>query len=79
MIKFKQLDKDDMPALPTNLTSRKQRWYATCQHMSDPPEPTRPNNYIDIAAPPTPMGELATGRGDSDDDMSELSYEMFEV
>ena len=80
MIKFKQLFKDDMPALPTNLTSRKQRWYAVCQHMEDPPVPTPPENYLDnVAAPSTPHTERSATRGDSDDDMSELSFEMFAV
>ena len=81
MIKFKQLDKEDMPALPTNLTRRKQRWFGVCQHMEDPSPPTCPDNYVEEAAPPqASLGQLSTTvRGDSDDEMSELSFEMFAV
>ena len=80
MIKFKQLFKDEMPALPTNLTARKQRWFSVCQYMQDPPVPTRPDSYVELDnSPSTPIGPLATCRGDSDDDMSELSFEMFAV
>ena len=68
-----------MPALPTNLTSRKQRWYSVCQHMEDPPVPTHPDNYVEPAPASTMPTELAAERGDSDDDMSELSFEMFAV
>ena len=81
MIKFKQLFKDNMPSLPTNLIARKQRWFSVCQHMEDPPLPQPPENYIELDnnSPSTPIGQVATARGDSDDDMSELSFEMFAV
>ena len=69
MIKFKQLGKDGMPPLPTNLGTRRLRWSQVCLQMVDPPEPTKPDGYIDDAIP------SSTG---SDDERSVASIQMFE-
>ena len=73
MIKFKQLFKDGMPPLPTNLTARKLRWFRICQYMDDPPEPSKPIGYVDIDE------EIEVPRCESDDEMSAASIPMFEA
>ena len=70
MIKFKQLFKEGMPPLPTNLTSCKLRWFQVCQHMPDPPIPMKPDGYIEIE-------EATIPTCNSDDEASAASIEMF--
>ena len=48
MIKFKQLGKDGMPALPTNLPGYRQRWN-DIRHFPDPVRPVAPEGYVDPA------------------------------
>ena len=69
MIKFKQLFKDGMPPLPTNLSARRLRWFQVCQHMPDPLQPTKPDGYIEL--------EVETTLN-SDDEQSVASIQMFE-
>ena len=45
MIRFKHLFKDNMPALPKTLPTRKDRWQVV-KYFPDPEEPIQPDSYI---------------------------------
>ena len=75
MIKFKQLFKENMPALPKTLPTKKERW-ETVKYFPDPLISEQPEDYIPEAAPVV----LTTNhRGESDDKQSEASVAMFQV
>ena len=79
MIKFKQLNKDNMPPLRTTLP-RRLHWYQVARFMEDPIAPAKPDGYVDIEQNPTaPQRPEVDSRGCSDDDMSEASIPMFPV
>ena len=74
MIKFKQLFKDNMPAVPKSLNAKKERWQIV-KYYPDPTEPTQPEGYIDDA----PVVKPTAHCGASDDELSNSSVAMFQV
>ena len=76
MIKFKQLFKDNMPSLPKTLPEKKARWDVV-KYFPDPPKPIVPDGYIPERK--TAVVVSISQRGDSDDDLSHGSIDMFQV
>jgi hypothetical protein len=69
MIRFKQLDRKDMPSIPKLVGDRKTRW-ETIRHYPEPLPPTRPEGYTSKEEELSDnSGELC--RGPSKDESSE--------
>ena len=78
MIKFKQLFKENMPALPKNLNTMKERWQVV-KYFPDPYEPVQQREgYVPPEDKPIAVVDVGR-RGASDDELSDASVDMFEV